>query len=92
MLSAYERETIITYNQEESTVDCFTYDLVLQRKLDRLVSKSEAIRMVRQGDGWREYTFPKKWLSVRFPKQYTEEQRKAMAERMRNWRNHNGMA
>lgn len=63
-------------------------------KLDRLIEKGEAITVVREGNGWKEYNFPKKCIKVRFPRKLSEEQRQNMAERMKSMRKEddNGMA
>lgn len=63
-------------------------------KLDRLIEKGEAITVVREGDGWKEYNFPKKCIKVRFPRKLSEEQRQSMAERMKSMRKEddNGLA
>ena len=55
----YEQETIFNYNQEEKTASYYTCDAALIRKLDRLIEKGEAITVSREGDGWKEYLFPK---------------------------------
>lgn len=93
-LTKYEQETIINYNQEEKTASCFTHDLALIRKLDEFARNGEAITVVREGDGWKEYKFPKKCIKVRFPRKLSEEQRQNMAERMKSMRKEddNGMA
>lgn len=94
-LTKYEQETIINYNQEEKTAFCFTHDLALIRKLDEFARNGEAITVVREGDGWKEYKFPKKCVKVRFPRKLSDEQRREMAERMKRAvrkENDNGMA
>lgn len=94
-LTKYEQETIINYNQEEKTASCFTHDLALIHKLDEFVRNGEAITVVREGDGWKEYKFPKKCVKVRFPRKLSDEQRQEMAERMKRAvrkENDNGMA
>lgn len=85
-LTKYEQETIFNYNQEEKTASCFTCDPALIRKLDRLCEKDEAITVSREGDGCKEYTFPKSWLKVRPPRQLSDEQRQELAERMKSLR------
>ena len=94
-LTKYEQETIINYNQEEKTASCFTHDPALIRKLDEFVRNGEVITVVREGDGWKEYKFPKKCVKVRFPRKLSDEQRQEMAERMKRAvrkENDNGMA
>lgn len=83
-LSNYERETIILYNQEEPHAVCNTYDRSLIRRLDALVRENEAITVVEEGDGWKEYQFPRKWVKVRAPRKLSDEQRQKLAERMKS--------
>ena len=83
MLSKYEQETIINFNEDEPNATCYTYNKALQRKLDGLCLKSKGIALVREGEGWKEYSFPKKWVKVNQQKQYSDEQRQVMAERAR---------
>lgn len=82
-LTRLEQETIYTYNQEEPNASCYTMDKALIRRLDALAQKHKEITLVRGGDGMREYTFPKKWLKVRAPKELSDEQRENMAKRAR---------
>lgn len=78
-----EQETIYTYNQEEPNASCYTMDKALIRRLDALAQKHKEITLVRGNDSMREYTFPKKWLKVRAPKELSDEQRENMAKRAR---------
>ena len=81
--SRLEQETIIVYNQEEATASCYTFDPKLIRKLDNLCSKSTIITVEKEGEGWREYNFPKKWVKVNFPRQVSEEMKQRLADRAR---------
>ena len=75
-LSLYEQETIILYNQAESTAEVETYDPKLLEKLNRLAEKSpEQV----QKTGERRFTVPKRCVSVREP--YSMERRRAASER-----------
>lgn len=85
-LTKYEQETIFNYNQEEKTASCYTHDPALIRKLDRLIENGEAITVSREGDGWKEYLFPKSWLKVRPPRKLSDEQRQNLANRMKSMR------
>lgn len=82
-LSLYEQETIINYNQEDKTATCYTYDKALIRKLDQLCQTRQGITLVRERDGAKEYSFPKKWVKVFAPKELSDEQRLKMAEKAR---------
>lgn len=75
-LSLYEQETIILYNQAESTAEVETYDPKLLEKLNRLAEKCpEQV----QKTGERRFTVPKRCVSVREP--YSMERRRAASER-----------
>lgn len=80
-LSKYEQETIINYNQEVKTASCYTHDRALMRKLDALCNLSSEIVVSKPGCVSREYTFPKKWLKIRPPRQLSEKSRQEMAQR-----------
>jgi len=82
-LSKYEQETIINYNNEEKTASIFTYDKSLIRKLDKMLSEMPDMKLIYRGEDFAEYSLPKKWIKVSFPRQYSDEQRAKMAERMR---------
>lgn len=82
-LTKYEQETIINYNNEEKTASVFTYDKSLIRKLDKRLAEVSDIKLIRRGEDFAEYSLPKKWIKVSFPRQYSDEQRAEMAERMR---------
>lgn len=82
-LTKYEMETIYNYNQEEPLASCYTMDRALIRRLDALAEKHKEITVVRVDEGVREYTFPKKWIKVRAPKELSDEQREKMAKRAR---------
>ena len=82
-LTKYEMETIYNYNQEEPLASCYTMDRALIRRMDELAEKHKEITVVRADEGVREYTFPKKWIKVRAPKELSDEQRENMAKRAR---------
>lgn len=80
-LTKYEQETIINYNQEEKLASCYTMDPSLIRKLDKMCEMSSEITEVKSADGSKTYTFPKKWLRVKMPRQLSEETREKLAKR-----------
>lgn len=81
-LSNYERETVINYNNEESTAIVYTHHKALQNKLNKLVGSNPNITVVRQDEESATYIVPKKWIKVSPPRQMTEEQKTALAERL----------
>lgn len=88
-VTRYEQETIINYNQEEKTASVYTHDPSLMRKLDAAIENGETVILKREGDGWKEYEIPKKFVKVRFPRKLSDEQREEMALRMRGLRKEN---
>lgn len=82
-LTKYEQETIINYNNEEKTASIFTYDKSLIRKLDKRLAEMSDMKLIRRGEDFAEYSLPKKWIKVAFPRQNSDEQRAEMAERMK---------
>lgn len=82
-LTKYEQETIINYNNEEKTASVFTYDKSLIRKLDKKLGEIPDMKLIRRGEDFAEYSLPKRWIKVSFPRQYSDEQRAEMAERMK---------
>lgn len=82
-LTKYEQETIINYNNEEKTASIFTYDKSLIRKLDKRLAEMPDMKLIRRGEDFAEYSLPKKWIKVAFPRQYSDEQKAEMAERMK---------
>ena len=75
-LSLYEQETIILYNQAESTAEVYTHDPRLLKKLRQLSEKypDQIVKKDRQT-----FLIPKRCVSVREP--YSAERRKADSER-----------
>lgn len=82
-LTKYEQETIINYNQEEKLASCYTMDPALIRKLDKMCDLSSEITVSKSTDNCKTYTFPKKWLRVKMPRQLSEETREKLAKRAR---------
>lgn len=80
-----ERETIITYNEDEPTASVYTMNRALIHKLDDLAQSrpDDARRVKTSPDGAQEYEVPKKWVKISPPRVYSEEQKNAMAERLR---------
>lgn len=91
-LTRYEQEVIINFNAEDETATIYTANPVWIRKMDKLVEQNpEQFEMYRQEklDGRiisKAYKFPKRFVSIRskdVKRELTEEQRAAMAERLK---------
>ena len=83
VLTKAERETIITYNEEEDTASVYTCNKALIRKLDSFCSKSTMFIIEKQDEWSREYQIPKRCISVRFPTKISDELHAEMASRAR---------
>lgn len=83
-LDKYERETIINFNEAESTASVYTFNRSLQSKLNKLLSSNPDISLKYSDEERAEYIVPKKWIKVSPPRQVnlTDEQRAAAAERL----------
>lgn len=81
-LSLYEQETIINFNEADSTASVYTHNRALIRRLDKLAEE-------RPGDCHREktshdgkavdYIIPKAWVKVKPPRIASEAQKAALA-------------
>lgn len=81
-LSLYEQETIINFNEADSTASVYTHNRALIRQLDKLAQE-------RPGDCHREktshdgkavdYIIPKAWVKVKTPRIASEAQKAALA-------------
>lgn len=89
MLTSYERETIINFNEEEKTASIYTYNKALRNKLNKLVGVNPDIHVIRSSDEMSEFEVPKSWIKVSPPKQVnlSDEQRAAIAARLQASRN-----
>ena len=89
MLTSYERETIINFNEEEKTASVYTYNKSLRNKLNKLVGVNQDIHVIRSSDEMSEFEVPKNWVKISPPKQVnlSDEQRAAIAARLHASRN-----
>ena len=80
-LSKYEEETLVLYNEAQSTASVYTHDPKLKEKLKRLSEKypDKIVFNAENNNGGMTYTVPKKCVLIREP--YSEERRKAASER-----------
>ena len=80
-LTPAERETIIIFNDADSTANVYTHDRKLIDKLKRLHEKypDQIFPDRKSRAGAVSYTVPKRCVSIRPP--YSEERRKADSER-----------
>lgn len=73
-LTKLEQETIILFNEEESTAEVDTCNRALIRRLDNFCTKSADVTCVGEDEHGKRYILPKKWVKVNMPPQLSEEQ------------------
>ena len=86
-LALYERETIINFNEAESTASIYTHNKALRRTLDKLAQERPEdcrIDRVSHDGAATDYSVPKSWVKIRPPRIASEAQKaasRAAAER-----------
>jgi hypothetical protein len=73
-----ERETIITYNEDEPNAQIWTASEVTDRRLRKL-----GLQVVEDGERHTVFTCPKRQVRFSKPRMMSENQRKVLAERMK---------
>lgn len=81
-LTKYEQETIILFNESESTAAVYTYNTGLQNTLNSLY-QSHPEHVTQTGDngyGGLTYSLPKKWVKIAPPRVLSEAQKKVLED------------
>lgn len=78
MLSNYERETIIHFDDSEETATVYTCNKALQRKLSRFAEENKGYKLVKSDEDSQTYECPKKLICFRTPRILSEESREKM--------------
>lgn len=82
--TAYEKETIINFNNAEQNASCYTLNIHQRQMLLNLAEEyPDDVKIISKRDDMVEVTFPKKWVKIRPPRKLTEEQRVNAVERGR---------
>lgn len=82
--TAYEKETIINFNNAEQNASCYTLNTHKRQMLLNLAEEyPDDVKIISKRDDMVEVTFPKKWVKIRPPRKLTEEQRVNAVERGR---------
>lgn len=80
--AAYEKETIINFNNAEQNASCYTLNTHKRQMLLNLAEEyPDDVKVINKTDDMVEVTFPKKWVKIRPPRKLTEEQRVNAVER-----------
>ena len=82
------RETIITFNDKDDFAVIYTASVNMAKKLEKLSNHMPNTYKLHKQYGTQfitgvEYICPKKFVIMKKQKEYTEEERRAMAERFR---------
>lgn len=82
--AAYEKETIINFNNAEQNASCYTLNTHKRQMLLNLAEEyPDDVKIISKRDDMVEVTFPKKWVKIRPPRKLTKEQRVNAVERGR---------
>jgi hypothetical protein len=82
--AAYEKETVINFNNAEQNASCYTLNTHKRQMLLNLAKEyPDDVKIISKRDDMVEVTFPKKWVKIRPPRKLTEEQRVNAVERGR---------
>ena len=83
-IAAYEKETVINFNNAEQNASCYTLNTHKRQMLLNLAEEyPDDVKIISKRDDMVEVTFPKKWVKIRPPRKLTEEQRVNAVERGR---------
>lgn len=82
--AAYEKETVINFNNAEQNASCYTLNTHKRQMLLNLAEEyPDDVKIISKRDDMVEVTFPKKWVKIRPPRKLTKEQRVNAVERGR---------
>lgn len=82
--AAYEKETVINFNNAEQNASCYTLNTHKRQMLLNLAEEyPDDVKIISKRNDMVEVTFPKKWVKIRPPRKLTEEQRVNAVERGR---------
>lgn len=82
--AAYEKETVINFNNAEQNASCYTLNTHKRQMLLNFAEEyPDDVKIISKRDDMVEVTFPKKWVKIRPPRKLTEEQRVNAVERGR---------
>lgn len=80
--AAYEKETVINFNNAESTASYYTLNSAKRQMLLNLAKEyPDDVKITKKTDDMVEAVFPKSWIKVRPPRKLTDDQRAELVER-----------
>lgn len=83
-LSKVEQETIVLFNEGEADAEVYTHNARLKKKLETAAKKNPNLYRLKMKNayGGVTYTFPKKYLTMIFRDEISEESQTALAKRL----------
>ena len=85
-LSRYEQETIILFNEEESTARIETFNSRIIREVEKAQKNCPEIICEERREGYGCYILPKKLIKIHTPRIISEEEKAMRTEIVRNAR------
>lgn len=79
MLSNYERETVVCFNDSDETATVYTCNKALQRKLSKYSAENKGYKLIKSDNDSQTYECPKKLVSFRTPKILNEKTREKLS-------------
>lgn len=86
-LTRYEKETIILFNEEETTARIETFNGRILRQLEKAAKSCDDVICEERHDDYGVYTLPKKLIKIHTPRIVSEEEKKNIANRLLAGRN-----
>ena len=85
-LSGIEQETIVNFNEAETSASVYTFNGSFKKKLRVLSEDFPQDVICERIDeyGGATYSMPKKWIKINAPKILSEEQKTALRERLQS--------
>lgn len=89
-LLKYERETIISFNESETTANVYTCNTQVKKRLKELSLKSSDIYRIKEDEYSQTYIIPKKIIKFTLPRELSEKEKQKRAIRLQqNVEKHN---
>ena len=89
-LTKDEQETIILFNEAETTANVYTCSSQVKKRLKELSLKNPDIYRVKEDECSQTYIIPKKIIKFSFPRELSEKEKQNRAIRLQqNIENHN---
>lgn len=82
-LARWEKETIITFDEENDTAEVSTHNGKLKRALAKCSAKNNACYRKFSDDSQEVYICPKSYIKIRAPRELSEESKQKLADRAR---------